>query len=121
MLGLSPAVVGTLFAVGRIWDAVTDPMAGWASDRTRSRLGRRRPWMLGAAVPLAIGFTWLWSPPQDASPLLLTVWLGVGLFFYSAQTAFSIPHLSLGAELSRDHPKPGACGQTWRERPGLAA
>ncbi len=104
VLGLSPALVGTLFAAGRIWDAVTDPMVGWASDRTRSRMGRRRPWMLSAALPLAIGFTWLWIPPEGAAPGILAAWLGVGLFvFYSAQTAFAIPHLSLGAELTTNH------------------
>ena len=53
-LGLAPAVVGGLFAAGRLWDALSDPLAGWWSDRTRTRIGRRRPWMLAAALPLAV-------------------------------------------------------------------
>ena len=55
-LGLAPAVVGGLFAAGRLWDALSDPLAGWFSDRTRTRLGRRRPWMLAAALPLGVAF-----------------------------------------------------------------
>ncbi len=103
-LGLEPAIVGTLFAAGRIWDGVSDPMAGWLSDRTRSRWGRRRPWMLGAAFPLALSFYALWSPPQDLPPALTTVWLGAFLLlYYTAHTGFNIPHFSLGAELSADH------------------
>ena len=44
VLGISPAVMGTLFGLSRIWDAVSDPLAGYWSDRTRSRMGRRSPW-----------------------------------------------------------------------------
>ena len=50
VLLLAPAAIGLLFGAGRIWDAVSDPLAGYWSDRTRTRLGRRRPWML-VAIP----------------------------------------------------------------------
>ena len=46
---MAPGVVGLMFAAGRIWDAVTDPAVGYLSDRTRTRLGRRRPWKIGRA------------------------------------------------------------------------
>lgn len=104
VVGLAPALVASLFAAGRLWDAVTDPLAGWASDRTRSRMGRRRPWMFAAALPLAIGFMALWTPPQSASPGWTAVWLGGALLlFYSAQTAVSIPHAALAVELTTGH------------------
>ena len=51
VLLLAPLSVGLLFAAGRIWDAIPDPIVGTLSDRTRTRLGRRRPWML-AGIPL---------------------------------------------------------------------
>ncbi len=103
-LGLAPAVVGVLFAAGRLWDAVTDPLAGWFSDRTRTRLGRRRPWMLAAALPLGVSFYAIWNAPIDASPELTAVWLaGSLLLFFTAQTSVRIPYLSLGAELTDDH------------------
>jgi GPH family glycoside/pentoside/hexuronide:cation symporter len=101
VVGLAPALVGGLFAAARIWDAVTDPIAGWASDRTRSRMGRRRPWMFASALPLAIGFWALWTTPAGVPDGYAALWLGAALLlFYTAQTAFGIPHFSLGAELS---------------------
>jgi len=104
VLLIAPAVVGGLFAAGRLWDAVSDPIVGTLSDRTRTRLGRRRPWML-AAVPLLVAFVWMtWVPPASLTGGPLVVWVGVALFgFYTAFTLYQIPHLSLGAELSPDH------------------
>lgn len=103
VLGIPAAMVGTLFALARVWDAVSDPLIGWWSDRTRSPLGRRRPWMFAAALPLGLSYFALWTPPAAASPALVVVWLAVFLWlFYTTQTCFSIPHISLGAELSPD-------------------
>ncbi|UCE85979.1 MAG: MFS transporter [Deltaproteobacteria bacterium] len=104
VLLLAPATVGVIFALGRAWDAVSDPIAGTWSDRTRTRLGRRRPWMLAAIPVLGLTFAMIWIPPAALHGTALTVWIGVGLFaFYTAFTAYVIPHLSLGAELSTDH------------------
>jgi GPH family glycoside/pentoside/hexuronide:cation symporter len=104
VLLLAPAAVGALFAVGRFWDAVIDPVIGPWSDRTRTRLGRRRPFMLAAIPLLALSFLMLWMPPATLSPALATAWLGVGLFgFYTAFSAYGIPHMALGAELVEDH------------------
>ena len=103
-LGIGPAVVGGLFALGRVWDAVSDPLVGYWSDRTRSRFGRRRPFMLAAALPLAFGFYAIWNPPGDLAGVALAVWLGVALWVtYTASTLLAVPHASLGAELSEDH------------------
>jgi GPH family glycoside/pentoside/hexuronide:cation symporter len=104
VLLMAPGVVGLMFAAGRIWDAVTDPAVGYLSDRTRTRLGRRRPWMLAAIPLLLASFAMLWSPPRALGGAALGVWIGVALFgFYSGYTCYSIPHGSLGAELSRGH------------------
>jgi GPH family glycoside/pentoside/hexuronide:cation symporter len=104
VLMIAPVVVGALFAAGRLWDAVSDPLVGTLSDRTRTRIGRRRPWMF-AAIPLLVAFTWMiWTPPADLTGTLLVVWVGVALFgFYTAFTFYMIPHLSLGAELTPNH------------------
>ena len=104
VLLLAPATVGTLFALGRLWDAVSDPMVGIWSDRTRSRLGRRRPWMFAAVPAVVPTFIMLWSAPHSLDTGLLTVWVAVALFgFFTALTAWFIPHQSLGAELTDDH------------------
>ncbi len=101
---MAPALVGGLFAAGRLWDAVSDPIVGTLSDRTRSRIGRRRPWML-AAVPLLALFVWMtWVPPADLTGAPLVIWVTVALFgFYTAFTIYQVPHISLGSELSSDH------------------
>jgi len=101
VLLLAPAVMATLFGLSRIWDAVSDPLIGYVSDRTRSRWGRRRPWMLLSALPIACFFWMLWSPPSGLGSLGLTFWMGVGVFgFFTSVTAFYVPHQALGAELS---------------------
>ena len=104
VLLIEPVVVGLLFAGGRLWDAFSDPLVGTLSDRTRTRLGRRRPWMF-AAVPLLVLFVWMaWVPPGSLSDAELVVWVACALFgFYTAFTFYMIPHLSLGAELTPNH------------------
>src|SRR5262249_55236502 len=103
VLLLSPAVVSVLFAAAKVWDGVSAPLIGSWSDRTRSRLGRRRPYMLGALPLLALGFWMLWSAPEALSGTLLMVWIGVALFvFFSAFDLYTLPHMALGAELSTD-------------------
>ena len=101
---IAPSTIGLIFGVSRIWDALTDPLAGYLSDRTRSRLGRRRPWILASIVPIGLAFYMVWSPPLAFTEGWLTAWMAAGIFlFYSAMTIFIVPHTSLGAELSLDH------------------
>ena len=104
VLLLSSLGVGAIFAVGRLWDAISDPIVGTWSDRTRTRLGRRRPWMFGAIPGICLFFAMIWIPPVGLSKGALYAWSAVAIFgFYTAFTAYIIPHQSLGAELSRDH------------------
>jgi GPH family glycoside/pentoside/hexuronide:cation symporter len=104
VLLIAPATVGVIFAVGRFWDALTDPVVGHLSDRTRSRLGRRRPWLLGAALPVAAAYFAIWAPPPAVPASQLALWMGFAiLIFYTAITAFSVPYTALGAELSADY------------------
>jgi GPH family glycoside/pentoside/hexuronide:cation symporter len=103
VLLLAPLSVGLLFAAGRVWDALSDPIVGTLSDRTRTRLGRRRPWMLVAIPLLMVSLVMIWSPPA-LEPSMMYVWLALALFtFYTAFTMYSVPHAALGAELSTDY------------------
>lgn len=101
---LAPATVGLILFVGRIWDAVSDPLVGYGSDRTLTRWGRRKPWMAAAAPATVLSFVAVWSPPpQLVSPAALALWSAAALLlFTTAFTAWGIPHQALGAELSDD-------------------
>jgi GPH family glycoside/pentoside/hexuronide:cation symporter len=103
VLGVAPAVIGTIFFASKIWDGFSDPMVGYWSDRTRSSIGRRRSWMLGSAVPFALMTVMLWSPPIGLSQNALHLWIAVSVFgFYTAYTLFYIPQLAYGAEISEE-------------------
>jgi len=101
VLLVAPATVGAIFLASKLWDAVSDPVVGFLSDRTELRFGRRRSWILASSVPVAGFAIMLWAPPAGLSGTQLAVWVGVAIFgFYTAYTAFYVPHLALGAELS---------------------
>ncbi|MBI1815285.1 MAG: MFS transporter [Deltaproteobacteria bacterium] len=101
VLLVAPATMGLIFGISRLWDAFFDLPAGYLSDRTVTRLGRRRPWLLASVVPISVVFLALWSPPDGLSGTALTLWMAAGvILFYSAQTIFNVPHSSLGAELT---------------------
>ncbi|MEN8159908.1 MAG: MFS transporter [Myxococcota bacterium] len=101
---IAPALVAAILLVARIWDAVSDPLAGYLSDRTRTRWGRRRPWFAASALPLGVAIVALWSPPTSLGSAGLGTWFTVAvLLYYTAYTCFRVPHMAMGAELSRGY------------------
>jgi GPH family glycoside/pentoside/hexuronide:cation symporter len=101
VLLIAPAIMGLIFSASRIWDAISDPIVGYLSDRTRIRYGRRRSWILGSTLPIGAAFIMVFAPPAGLTGAGLAIWMGVAIIgFYSAMTVFFVPHLSLGAELS---------------------
>lgn len=104
VLLIAPAVMGTIFGVSRVWDAISDPLVGYLSDRTRHSLGRRRLWLLASIIPVSAGFIMVFSPPASLTGSALVAWMAVGVIgFYSAMTIFIVPHMSLGAELTPNY------------------
>lgn len=104
VLLIAPAVMGMIFSASRIWDAVSDPLVGYLSDRTTSSMGRRRTWILFSILPIAATFYMVFAPPISLSDSALIAWMAVAIIgFYSAMTIFYVPHLSLGAELSDNY------------------
>ncbi len=104
VLLISPAAMGLIVGMSRLWDAVTDPAAGYLSDRTHSRLGRRRVWMLASTFPIALTLFMVWSPPLALEGALLVLWVGLAMILYeTASTAFIVPYAALGLELSTDY------------------
>lgn len=104
VLLIAPAVMGAIFSLSRIWDAISDPLAGYLSDRTTLSLGRRRTWILASCLPISIGFYAVFAPPFSMEGTDLTIWMTIAIIgFYSAMTLFFVPHMALGAELSTDY------------------
>lgn len=103
LVKLDPFTVGVLIFAGKIIDVLTDPPVGALSDRTRSRLGRRRPWLLGSSFACGVAFALLFNVPE--LPVGLTyLYVGVMLAFFAvAYTAFQVPYMAMPAEMTDDY------------------
>lgn len=101
---LRPTLAGITILVGGIWDAVNDPLVGIISDRTRTRWGRRRPFLLFGAFPFAITFALLWYVPPIENQILLSLYFAfIYILFDTAFTFVSCPYVALTPELTLDH------------------
>ena len=97
-------VIALAKSLGRAFDALTDPLMGWVTDRTRSRWGRRRPWLALGAPGAGLAFLAMFAPPEAFGPAAAGAWLAVMYIVYSIfQTVYQIPQYGLGAELSLDY------------------
>jgi len=104
VLLIAPAAIGVVMAGARIWDAISDPVAGYLSDRTNSRFGRRRVWMYAAAIPLGFATYMLWSPPSGIGAVAIIAWMGAAVLLYeTATTAYYVPHSAIGVELTPNY------------------
>ncbi len=102
--GLSGAQAGIALGLTLFVDAFVDPFVGSLSDNSRSRHGRRHPFMIASAVPLALTFGLMFSIPQGLHNDLLFVYaLAILLLFRLSVSLFYVPHIALGAELSDDY------------------
>jgi GPH family glycoside/pentoside/hexuronide:cation symporter len=103
-LGMNPALVGLLGALPRLTDAFTDPLMGYISDNTRTRWGRRRPYIFGGAIAAGLLFALLWQMPGGRSETFYFVWFLAGsILFYMGYTVFATPWVALGYELTPDY------------------
>ena len=104
VVGVSGTLTGIALGIALCFDAITDPIAGTISDKAQTRWGRRHPFMLAAALPLAVSFYCLFSPPAALTEFESFLWLTVfAVLVRGSLTFFHIPHLALGADLARDY------------------
>ncbi len=104
ILGVPASFASIVLAIALIVDAITDPMVGAYSDNFRSRLGRRHPFMYGAALPLGLFMFALFSPPTGASETVLLLWmLAFTLLVRVSFTFFVVPWNAVAAEFSSDY------------------
>lgn len=104
IVGITSALAGAAILLGKFWDAVTDPMMGFISDRTRSRWGRRRPYFLFGALPLLLSCWYFFSAPDfSASQTAGFLWATFVLcLLNTAYTVVNIPYGSLTPDLTKD-------------------
>lgn len=104
VVGISPGVAAIAVFIGRSWDYINDPIFGYISDRTRTRWGRRRPFLLFGAVPYAVAFAMLWFQPGFESEIALAAYYSVAYILYeAAATLVYMPYFALTPELTSDY------------------
>ena len=102
VLGLPPAVAGWVFGAAVVWDALTDPLMGGIANRTRSRWGRYRPYLLWSAIPLALVWALIFLPTGLTGTSLVIYAIGVHLLFRTTYTIASMPYMALSAAITED-------------------
>ena len=102
---LPPALVSSALLVGKIWDAVNDPLFGWFSDRVSSkRFGKRRVFMIFGAIPLGISIMLLWFVPSGLGQVGIFIWIMLTfILFDTIWTGTNVPYYSLSSELTEDY------------------
>ena len=103
VMGLPAVEVGGAIMLALLVDALIDPLIGVASDQTRTKWGRRHPWMYAAALPIAAGWLLLWNPPALSHGAMLAWIFVTSVIVRSAVSAYEVPSAALTAELSADY------------------
>lgn len=94
-----PALASSALLIGKIWDAINDPLFGWITDRTQSKVGKRRVYMLFGAIPLGISVALLWFVPAGMSQVMTFIWIAATfLLFDTLWTLTNVPYYALTSE-----------------------
>ncbi|MBD2091711.1 MFS transporter [Microcoleus sp. FACHB-1515] len=107
--GLDPRTAGSILAIGKVFDAINDPIVGFLSDRTKSRWGRRHSWMILGAIPFGIFFFLQWIVPRFSDnpatnqTALFWYYVAISILFNTAFTAVNLPYTALTPELTQDY------------------
>ncbi|HJS28213.1 MAG TPA: MFS transporter, partial [Anaerolineales bacterium] len=98
--GLRPGLAAVIFLIVKIWDSLNDPIIGTLTDRTRTRWGRRRPWLLFGAVPFGLAWLMQWQVPELSDAGLFFYYLVAALLLDTAMTAVNVPYTALTPEIA---------------------
>ncbi len=98
--GVSPAVAGTIISIAIAWDAITDPIIGYLVDHSKSKYGKRRPWILSSLVPMGASLVLMFLNVNFDQTEKNLYYLVLVLVFWSGYTAFNIPYYSFGSVLT---------------------
>lgn len=100
---IHPAAAAMILLIGRLWDAFNDPLVGWLSDRTVTRWGRRRPWLIAGAIPFGLFFVLLWVVPPFGPTGLFIYYVVISILLDTAYTVINVPYTALTPELTHDY------------------
>lgn len=101
--GVSPAVAGTISAIGSIWEAVCAPVVGFKSDSAITRFGRRKPFLLAAAFPVAIVTSLLFTAIDASMTVKIIYYVIMVLAYWTCFSSFFVPYLAWGSDLTDDY------------------
>lgn len=114
IVGVPATLVGLALTIALVVDAVSDPIVGYWSDNLKSRWGRRHPFMYASAIPVAVCYFLLWTPPRDWDHQSLFWYLTImAVLVRTFLTLFETPSAALGPELTRDYDQRSNL-QSWR-------
>ncbi len=100
LAGIKPALAGTVITLAVVWDAITDPIIGMLSDRCKSKYGKKRPFMIGSAFPLALTMILLFHVVGLTATMKFLYYVILAMLFWTAYTAYNIPFFALGGCLT---------------------
>jgi len=104
LLGVPASWIGGVLMATRLWDALTDPLVGWLSDNTRSRWGRRKPYIVVGSILFGVVYALLWLVPEAWGEASTLAYFAIGtLLFYTCFTIFAVPYKSQAFELTPDY------------------
>jgi len=104
IIGVSATLTALALGLAVFFDAVSDPVAGYLSDRTRGRWGRRHPWIVASALPFGLSLALLFNPPDGMGDYFYFGWLlAASILTRLFLTLYHVPHLALGAEMAQEY------------------
>ncbi|MCQ2551350.1 MAG: MFS transporter [Clostridia bacterium] len=103
VVGLEPAIAGTITALGSVWEAICGPIVGYSSDRIETRFGKRKPFLLFAAFPVAIVSTLLFTSIDAGYGFKVVYYAVMILLFWTSFASFFVPYMTWGSDLTDDY------------------
>lgn len=101
--GVQPAVAGMIVAIGSVWETISGAIVGYASDGLQCRMGKRKPFLLTAAVPLGVCLSLLFTAIDVSATVKAVYYTAIMLLYTSAFSSFYVPYLTWGSEITQDY------------------
>jgi glycoside/pentoside/hexuronide:cation symporter, GPH family len=104
ILGVSPALIGTVLMLMRLWDAITDPIMGYVSDNWKGKFGRRKPFLLIGSLLMSVAYPLIWFASPEWTEQSKTIYFFcLSIIFFTSYTIYSVPFRALATEMTPDY------------------